>query len=244
MRGAPQKLNSGNIKMEESMLTREQIEYAKRDISHPVVQLFLDMQDYIKKFREDYERIHDDEDEQRFVKENITPLAERLDELDDFSLAPLDIVSIWSRVYNDFIGYTRYNLAATIPATYGTRGIVYPDWKGVVPFLAKNRKLPERLIKDEENQLYFWKRLREVNKSLGELDYHSYGTRKDWSGLIDKAYKEGNEKAKEEFKRIIDWHEKHKDKILGEIHENFDHGFSYLFMSMPDYIRAKVFPKK
>lgn len=227
------------------MLTRGQIEVAKKDITHPVVQVFLSMQDEIKEFNLAYRKIKENREAQRYITDNITPFAMRLNQLEDFTLEPLDLVSIWSRINRDFGGaYTGYNLAATIPTTYGTRGIDLKKWKEVVPFIAKNRKFPEEFLIDEPNQIKFWARLKNVRESLKELDYYQYGTKENWGDLVNKAYGEGNKESREKVERIVAWQEEHRDEILGKIYENFGNGFSPLFLDMPDCIRKQIFPEE
>lgn len=229
--------------MEKPMLTREQIEVAKKDTNHPVVKVFLNMQEEIKEFMWDYRKIKDNQEAQKYVTNNINPFAKKLNQLEEFSLEPLDIVSIWSRINQDFEGkiYVGYNLAATIPATYGTRGITSQSWKEVVPFVAKNKKIPEEILKDKQNQIYFWKRIKNVKENVKELDYFLFGTRERNFELFNKAYKEGDKEAEKKIEEMIAWEEEHKDEILGKIHENFGNGFSLLFLKMPDHIKKEVF---
>lgn len=227
------------------MLTREQIEAAKKDITHPVVQVFLGMQDEIKEFNLTYRKIQGNVEAQRYISSNIEPFARRLNQLEEFTLEPLDLVSIWSRISQDFEGaYMGYTLAAVIPTTYGINGIDSKKWKEIVPFVAKNRKFPKEFLIDEPNQIKFWTRLKNVGKSLDELDYYSYGTREDCMDLANKAYKQGDNEAEKKFEEIIAWQKEHKDEVLGKIHENFGNGFSILFLNMPDNLRKQIFSKE
>ncbi len=213
--------------MDTPTLTKEQIETAKKDVSHPVVQVLLDMQDYIGKFNLNCKEREGSEDYQSFIGENLAPVAERLEELYNFYLGPLDLVSVWSKVTQDFQSlYARYNLAAAIPSAYGKIGITSNGWEGIIPFIAKEKRLPERVMGDEKNQLYFYKRLMDVTKSLDELDFYSYGTRENFADVAEKAYVDGNQEAKIELEKIITWQKEHKDAILLGIHENFGNGFS------------------
>lgn len=226
------------------MLTREQIESAKQDVSHPVVQLLLNEQDWIARFRSLWAEA--ESDKQKFIHQEIgNGLALRLNELDDFSMAPLDIVSIWAQVCKDFPSvYMRYDLSSTISATYATRGIASPDWKGVVQSIARENELPETLLRDRKNQLYFWRRIREIGTNLDELSFYSYGTRENFADLSKKAYKEGDKEAEKRFEKLSAWYDEHKDTILSQIHENFGNGLSTLKHSnVPRYIIRKVLRK-
>ncbi|MBI2047060.1 hypothetical protein HYT26_02775, partial [Candidatus Pacearchaeota archaeon] len=69
--------------MEEPILTKEHIEAAKLDISHPVVQVLISMQDYCKHFNEEHAKVrHGYKLTQEFLKQNIAPLADKINELD------------------------------------------------------------------------------------------------------------------------------------------------------------------
>ena len=54
--------------MEKPMLTKGEIERAKKDTSHPVVQTLLDMKDWIKEYGKDYEKVSGREDSQKIMK--------------------------------------------------------------------------------------------------------------------------------------------------------------------------------
>ncbi len=229
--------------METPTLTREQIEQAKIESHHPIVQLFWRMQDSIANYSRRYDLVKgDNKERQKFVRENMGFVAEKLNKLEKFSLGPLDLISIWTSVCGDFVGYTRYNLAAQIPATYATRKIKDPNWSIVVPRIAAREiELPEELMSDRENVLNFYKGLAEVRSSLKEIDLYMYGTREDNFELTVKAFRKGDEKAKRELEESKRWFEEHEDPVLCEIKENFGNGFTPLFFNLPEDIRREVF---
>ena len=210
--------------MGKPMLTMEQVEAAKLDVSHPVVRALISMKDYCKHFNEEYAKVkHDYELTQEFLRRNIAPLADKINELNEFTLEPLDIISIWSQVNKSFSGlYIRYDLANIIPAKYGVIGIKSLMWGEFIAHESRTKRgvcdLPEDLMNDKENMYYFYRRLWDVSKSLDEIDLYKNGI------------KESVERSK-----------KHDNTFLSEIHENFGNGFNSLLYFMPDEIRKQIF---
>ncbi|MBI2047211.1 hypothetical protein HYT26_03550 [Candidatus Pacearchaeota archaeon] len=233
--------------MEEPILTKEHIEAAKLDVNHPVVQVLISMQDYCKQFNEEYVKVwQDNKLAQEFLKQNIAPLADKINELDEFSLKPLDIISIWSQVGKSFSGlYIRYDLANIIPAKYGVIGIKSPKWREFIIHESKSKgkivKLPEYLMNDKENMPYFYRRLGDVRKSLDEIDFYRNGVKENIASLARKAFKYGDKEAEKRYSKIAPWTKEHDDSFLGGISENFGNGFGPLLYFMPDEIRKQIF---
>ena len=224
------------------MLTKEQIELAKKDTSHPVVQLMLGMKDYIKEFNKGYEKCSGTDEAKIYRAENFQPLAKKLGQLEDFSMQPLDLVSIWSRVCEDFPKrYEKYDLAGAIPITYATRGINSQKWGKLVSLVMKKRMIPHELLQDDKNQLHFWVRMRDIFESMEEIRFYAHGTREDLGELGRKAYREGDKEVEKRFEKIVVWSKEHKDEILSELRENFGNGFNIFFRYISDEMRKKVF---
>lgn len=217
--------------MQEPMLTKEQIEAAKLDVSHPVVQALISMRDYTENFKKGYLQVKDDnKSAHEFIKQNISPLVEKINGLDNFSLNPSDIISIWSQVNKSFSGlYIKYDLANIIPARYGVIGINSLMWGDFIINESKSKgrvtELPEYLMSDKENMHYFYKRLGDVSKSLDEIDLYRNGTKESVTNLAKKAFKDGDEEAEKRYNDYAIWNKEHDNTFLSEIHENFGNGF-------------------
>jgi hypothetical protein len=225
--------------MEKPMLTREEIERAKQNLSHPIVRFLLKEKNWVSKFTANYKR-QELADVQKFVSESMSGLAKRLNTLDDFSMAPLDIVSIWSQVGKDFsssytennfdvLSYARGGLSSTISAAYATRGIVSPEWEEVLPFVARERELPERVFNDAANQSHFWRRIQEIMGSVAELDFYSYGSRESLHKLRMDACEDSGK-----YEKLMAWREKHDDALLSRIHEDFGNAIGILYAGTPE----------
>jgi len=229
--------------MEVPTITKEQIEAAKQDTSHQIVQVMLSMPDYFQKLREGYKPITDNNQEaQRFVKEQFSPLVNALNQLDDFSVSPLDIISIWSRAEQDLegIGYARYELAGTIGVVYGTRGSQSESFRNRIVEIINKNAIPKDLAKDEQAALYFFRRLKALSGSIDEITFYIHGTREDMGDLATKAFGDKDEKAKKRWDELQKWSKEHQDDFLGSVCENWGNGLLSYSFSMPNDIRAKL----
>lgn len=224
--------------MKKSRLTKKQIESAEKDAKHPVVQLMLNMQDYIEDFNKGYERINGYRGD--YIIENLQPFAKELDKLDNFSMHPLDLISVWSAVYKKFYSLNRKDdLAIALSTSYAIKKILSKEWRGLSGVILKKRKLPDNLLKDKKNQLYFWKRIKNIKESLKEIGFYRFGTRKD----IGKLYREqylGFESANKKLNKIHAWEKEHDDNILSNLHEDFSEGLSELISNANQKIKRKI----
>ena len=235
--------------MKKPMLTRKQIEAAKLDVSHPVVQALIGMHDYCKHFNEEFAKVKQDNQlAQDFVKRNMAPLAHKINDLDEFSLKPLDIISIWSQVDKSFLGrYVKYSLANIIAAKYSVIGIKSPKWGEFIVHESKSEgtidELPEDLINDKENILYFYRRWGEVIKNLKEIDFfYGISIQKDIGDLDKKAFKDGDKGAERRDDNSAAQMKNHDYSFLEGVVENWGNGlYSSFLFSMPKEIRKEIF---
>lgn len=216
-----------------TMLRKEQIEGAKQDRSHIVIQTFDALgaehwKNLVKRLRTDT----NNQRQQKECRDAIVPFAEALDGK-AFTLEPLDIVSIWSRAMEVFPNttYPRYSLSTAIACAFGALPIKSEDWKNLFKKMNENRGsryLEDLARKDRANSIIFGQRLTEISASREELDYYTYGTRENMSDLVNMAYGQGDKEAEKRYEQIIKWEKAHKDTVLGAIHENWSNGVSWM----------------
>jgi hypothetical protein len=163
----------------------------------------------------------------------VTPYAERL-EGQNFTLNPLEIVSVWNRVLEllpitprDTL-YARYDIASALSFAYATAPINSKEWKGLFAKKSKDSRYLERLIKeDPQNREIYDKRLCEVLASLEQIDIYKLGEKKDETIERYKRIAKGDEEAKRKSEEIrIIQASKDKDGFLAELSENWGNGIS------------------
>lgn len=222
-------------------LTREQVEAAMHDTSHPIVQVMLSMPDYFQKFREGYEKVEGNEAVWSFITENFSPLIQRLNQLQGFSMGPLDMISIWSRKLADFgeSNYCGYKLAGTLGAVYGTRQ-TDQKWRDNVEKIILGGKVPEDLAIDRQSYLQFAKRLKEMAKGIAEIDFYRHGTREPIPELVKASMNKHDTGARRRLDRLDSWSSEHDSPLLAGLHENFANGFFIYFVLMPEDIRVEL----
>src|SRR3989344_5292849 len=173
--------------METPKLTKEQIEYAKQDRSHPVVQILDSDEDFIKHFNEGYKKVRGDNKKvYSFVSEMMWPIALKINALEEFSFEPLDIVSIWSRIDESFQP-TGYFLSRNISTAYSIDGIGSPRiWVDSFQEISEQSGVPEPLLSDKDNVLNFYRRIEEIRRSLGEVELYRTGTREMVPEIVER----------------------------------------------------------
>lgn len=194
---------------EESMLTREQVEWAKKDRSHIVVQTLNSFgKEYWKKTIMQANLYNEDNQiRQQIYNESFLPFAIKL-EGQLFTLNSLEIISIWSRADELFpkLVYPKYSLSTNLALVYGTALLNLDEWKELpkdYPISGSEftRKLTKLSNQDSQSASVMRKRLREIDKSLREID--RYCQREDQN-----------------------------DSLFDQIHENWSNGMYWMFLCL------------
>ena len=87
--------------MERQPLTKDQVAAAecREEIAHPVISLLETHADILVGFREDLKEIKDSQKAQSYIADTHGFLADLLEQLDAFTLQPLELVAIWSKAW-------------------------------------------------------------------------------------------------------------------------------------------------
>lgn len=211
------------------MLTREQIDVAKRDRLHVAIRALDDIGP------RHWETLRDrlantkggNKEKQRLSGDFIIPFAETL-EGQAFTLQPLEIVSIGAKAMELFPGhaYPRYSLATSIAFVFGAAAIDSEKWRHLFKGHEQNqdRYLQHLAFREEENAAIFRAQLAVIFESLAELDYYTYGTRENVFELAKRAVRSEDPEAEREMERVEVWQREHREDVLSEIHENWGNG--------------------
>jgi len=214
------------------MLTTEQVESAKKDRSHLAIVTLDSFGDSYWPSIIEKTRPEDNQKRQEIYRQAFIPFSEKLHET-DFSLGPLDIISIWSRAKEIFPEqiYARYELSTSLACSYGSNPIDSQDWKRVSASGSISERLHDLSKTDKAKASLFSKRLTEIDSSLKEIDLYRKGTTEDIIELARKAYVEKDEEAKEKLLAIQEKEkETDSDGFLHDIHENWGNGMYWMFV--------------
>lgn len=218
-------------------LTREQIAQAEKrgSFSHPVIEVIQKQLPQIKPLIEEYSKIEDTQEQQRFIRQNYGFLADALVATEPFTLQSLDIVAIWSRVMEIFSGYQRYALAGMISGVYAIQGLEDSAWKKFPRHCLETGEIPPELREDKSSLAYLKQRLDHIGESLEELDFYVYGTREaPMKPVVALARRidQGDKEAQKELDGLISYQKSHSAPVLAAIHENFSNGLIPLYFSL------------
>ncbi len=223
--------------MEQPTLTREQVERAERreGIYHPVIALLESYAPQIEELNQRYRKITDNQEQQKFLRENLGFLADALEGTEDFTLTPLELIAIWSKAHEFFSGYGRYALARMLSCAYAIKNGQNQAYRGFVRHRLEDRELPQEVKQDREGLLYIQRRLAEISASLDEVDFYTYGTRESAMELgfnLAKRVQEGDKVAQKELDTLIQREKEYKTEVLAELHENFGNGMIPVVMDI------------
>lgn len=222
------------MSVEQSTFTPEQIARAERreGFNHPVLSVIEQNLPAITQLNKRYFSLTDNQEQQKYIKEHLGFLADAFVNVGPYSMKPLDIVAIWSRVIE--IGenvsplfYHRYRLVEMISSAYAVQGATNKEWRKFPRSCLEAHKLPPGVLQDKAGLLYVKEKLNEIHESLKELDFYTYGTRDDPMGMVAKLAiksRDGDKEAEKELNRLIAFEKTHETPVLGEIHENFANG--------------------
>jgi hypothetical protein len=219
------------------MITKEQVEAAKKDRSHIAIKTLNDLGEsyWIDVAR----RAESDRDKrQEIYTQGYIPFTQAL-KGESFTLNPLEIISIWSRASELFEGevpYPRYRLSTSLSCLYGAMNIESGPWKTLYEGICDERVRPfnDLVEKDGENAIKFRDRLYEIDKSLGQIKVFYNGTTEDISELCKKE-RLGDESAKNKIDAIAENQERNDGNgFLRKISENWGNGMYWMFGTLPD----------
>lgn len=162
----------------EIQLTLESIQRAERGegVTRTVIDLLDSFEPQIVQLNQEYFRLTNGEEQQKYIQENFGFLADALESTEDFTLKPLDLIGIWSKATKVCNGpeshsyYQRVGIAGMICSAYSTKGMQNQEkWKGFARYVLENLDLPERILDDREGLLYVKGRLDEVVESRSKI---------------------------------------------------------------------------
>lgn len=214
---------------ENPSFNRDQISRAEQriGISHPVINTIDLCLPLVTHLNHEYDGIDNNQAQQRFILANYGFLADALVAAGHYTLKPLEIVAIWSRALEVFSGYQKYAFGGIVSSAYAIQGLKNPEWQKVPRRLLETGRLPQALNKDRDGLLHIKGRLDEIDASLRELDFYTYGTREagtDLAARLSMRIRGGDLDAKEELDRLISHYNEHKTNVLSHIHENVGTG--------------------
>ncbi len=177
-------------------LTRAQVENAKRDRSHvAITELDRIGQPHWNSLVDSLRGAEDNRGGQMLIEKAFIPLAEAL-EGKQFSLGPLEFVSIWVRMdellplntdvktrdgldVGHLTNFTcRYGLAQSILCPYATLTIESQDWKHLYKNFVESQKgtmyLQDVAIKNRDGALVFRQRFAEIRKNVGMISNYEH----------------------------------------------------------------------
>lgn len=222
-------------------LTKEQVLLAERREStyHSVIDVLEYRTPQIAVFNRGYNKLTDNQEQQRFVKDNFGFLADDIGALDDFTLSPLELIAIWSKAHEMMSYYPRKTgLGMILPTAYATKGAQNPGWKEFSKYMLESYELPEDVQQDKEGLLYVQDRIQQVRDSLNEISFYMNGVRDGMQKSIDLAMKsrDGDKEADEELNKLIAYSEEHQTEVLLALTENLSNGVTLTSMKLNDFL--------
>ena len=210
-----------------SSITKDQIAKAESRVgfTHPLLSVLESQAPQIADLLRKGRGISGNQEYQAYLSENMGFLADAIEEAGNFSLEPLELVSLWSRVIELFDSrYARYALSDMIVLSYAIYGLENLVWKGFPRYFLENSRLPPEVLADKEGLRHVRNRIGEISESREQLHIYLYGGKdlgpQRAADLAIEAQK-GDEKANEQLRRLIAHDKEHSTSILREFGENF-----------------------
>jgi len=163
-----------------------------------------------------------------FDQDNLGFLVDAVGRVEeDYTLSPLDLISIWTTSCHIMGDYLRRRLGIIISTDYASRGVKSLSWRGVPRHVLETYKLPDNVLEDQVGVKTFLGRLYGVYNGLHLLQPYLYGVLKE----AESAQRNNPRK------RIIEDIEKgleQPDKVVYEVHENMLNVFMLLEKTFDD----------
>lgn len=223
---------------ERSVLTQDQVARAENriGITHPVIDILEVHASRIAQINEGLRQFENNQDQQRYISEQMGFFADAVENGRSFSLEPLDLVAVWSKAMEVFDNrYGRYALARIVILSYATQSLANPVWRGLPRHYLKTGELSEEAVKDGDGLLYVKSRLDDISRSDNELDFYASGTRESAMKLAFKLAglaQNGNTEAAQQLEQLKAYHNEHVTPVLREIKENFGNSLPLIYMQI------------
>ena len=221
----------------EQSLSAEDVDHAvrRKSIDHPVLALLDQLAPQIRDYNDRKPKTDDNQEAQRYVRENFGFFVDGVEQLGQYSLEPLEIIAIWSRI--DELGlrlYTRYEAAQALGVKYASLPLTEPAWDRITTKIFLTRYLPEEAGACKEDVATFIKRLDQIRSGLKKIGLYSTG------GMSMQEFIDGVKSgtlSEEEQQRVIN-HQKAlpHSRLLGEIGENFINGLLVVRLQASKYL--------
>ncbi len=220
------------MSVEGSNLTKEQVSQAEARIgvTHPLVLVLRSQAPRIAQLNSDLSGIAERTDKDVFIKGHFGFLADAIEDADDFSLEPLNLVSIWGEAQDQgLLATIPYKLAATVSIAYAIREVPTPGWKGFTKHYFEEGDIPNHLLGDRAGLTHVRNRLLEVRDNRQQLDLYTHGTLEGNMLVADLAMKsrDGDQDAQKQLNELLEYHREHSTPLLNELKENFQ-GLSFV----------------
>lgn len=231
------------MQAERATLTPQQIALAESrvDFTHPLITALDNNLPQINIVLAGSAAITDASDYQRYDKQNYGFLADAFASAGPFTLEPLEIVSIWSRVGKIAPNsrLPRYELARMMINAYAIQGTSHKGWQSFPRHFLETNELPAEVLEDKVGIKHVTSRMLQVHQSLMDLDAYAYGDRDSGPEATAKLalrIQEGDKNAQEEYEKLLEYYKAHRNELLEIIHENFGNAFVLLSPLIKRYL--------
>ncbi len=220
-------------------ITAERINAAKNKRNHAVITAFESMGEaYWEALKDSLRRTEGSGDQMKISTRAAIPFSESL-KGKKFTLDPLELVSIWSRIMETFPNtescnmrgvYPKYNISTAIACAYGTQNIDSEEWKnlfkkitssGIGPFISLTNN-------DTKNASIFAEKIGDIRESLKTL--HAFYTRDRTGYTFMRLARSGDADADRILSEQQYAKQKCNDELLETLHENWGNGIVFLYV--------------
>lgn len=190
----------------------------REGFNHPVLTFFDDYSEQLQAFILEYNKLEDEKQRQEYTRKNLGFFGEAVDKLGNFTLSPLELIAIWSKMYDiDF----RSRYKATGAVVFGYCSFPLSGREGANRYWIEQGEISKSLFKSTNDKDLFKARLKEVSYGLNEIDFYLRGVRMSFQDLLNLASKG----EKELLKKVDDRMKSTPLMIkLGNLSENYTNG--------------------
>ena len=151
---------------------------------HPVVGPVLSGSNEFKRLKSGLDVLHNPTKIKRFIDTNLGFMADKMHRVSDFTLEPLEIVSIWSCI-EDAPQAARSPFSRLLIASYAVQGMgliegmeteVAPSWQPVPEFYMRDGEIPKFSQREDRALEHIKMRTENILDSLRDLTVYVYGT--------------------------------------------------------------------
>lgn len=205
------------------VLTDENVLAAIRreGIKHPVLDIFEQYASQIEQFAQAYRQASAGRERHAYSKDHYGFFADAVEAVGEFSVEPLEIIAIWSKVHEFFI--PRYDTAGIFGCAYACATLTEPVWRGTPRYFLEQNEFPEEAVKRSDDVAVYQERLEQIGLRLRQIEVYRTGTELGFKDMA-KALRDGNQEVIAVFKQVEEREKRPEYHLLGEIHENFGNG--------------------